>query len=581
MVYRVGDLQQESQATWTISPTGLHPIDMTDIQASGSIVNGQYEGIVKFAAGQSSATISVGIKGDNIKEFNEQFILSLSKPIGTAIKSSSSTFTILDDDFSGSLSISGTNQVGSKLTAVSTVEVGTDSKFLGYQWLSMGKPIPGATKDSYTVMPSNLGEVISVVAIFNNQASTFQVTSKQLNAVVPLNHAPTGNVAVEGQLQSGSIIKAVQNLSDLDGLGKVNYKWFANETVIESNSSENLYLSDNLIGKTLRVEAFYVDGAGNRELISSAKTAPVSAYNEGTNSDDVLIARDVKTTLNGLNGNDILFGGSDNDTLNGGDGNDSLTGGRGNDNLNGGSGIDVAIFQGALQKYQINLKQGTIVDKTGLDGSDKINGVEILKFADLSINLQAKNDFATLSPELGQSLVELYIAFFHRIPDSNGLSYWIGELKGGKSLREIADSFYNSGVARSDLTGYSEKMTHTEFINRIYKNVLGREDGADPGGLEYWSKQLDSGHVSHGDLVLSILHAAHSFKGNASFGYVSDLLDNRYQVAKTLAVDWGISYNTDELNISKSTATLNLISANNTTDAIELIGLPPYDFIMV
>lgn len=92
-------------------------------------------------------------------------------------------------------------------------------------------------------------------------------------------------------------------------------------------------------------------------------------------------------------------------------------------------------------------------------------------------------------------------------------------------------------------------MTNADFVNVVYRNVLGRPDGADAGGLAYWSGELAAGRESRGSLVSTILYSAHTFKGKPSakgtaqdgYGWVADLLDNKLAVAKTFAVDWGLT----------------------------------------
>ena len=76
-------------------------------------------------------------------------------------------------------------------------------------------------------------------------------------------------------------------------------------------------------------------------------------------------------------------------------------------------------------------------------------------------------------------------------------------------------------------------MINADFVTVVYKNVLGRPDGADAEGLAYWSGKSADGIASRGALVSTILDSAHTYKGDASFGFVADLLDNKITVAKT------------------------------------------------
>ena len=86
-------------------------------------------------------------------------------------------------------------------------------------------------------------------------------------------------------------------------------------------------------------------------------------------------------------------------------------------------------------------------------------------------------------------------------------------------------------------------MSNADFVNVIYKNALGRKDGADASGLAYWTGKLTDGSASRGALVSSVLDAAHTYKGDDTFGYVADLLDNKIAVGKTVAINYGMEIN--------------------------------------
>lgn len=95
-------------------------------------------------------------------------------------------------------------------------------------------------------------------------------------------------------------------------------------------------------------------------------------------------------------------------------------------------------------------------------------------------------------------------------------SHWIDQAKNGMSIPAIADAFYAVGVQYTALTGFSASMTNADFVNTIYRNVLGRKYGADTEGLAYWTGELSAGHATRGRLVSTILDSAHSFKGDAT-----------------------------------------------------------------
>jgi len=184
-------------------------------------------------------------------------------------------------------------------------------------------------------------------------------------------------------------------------------------------------------------------------------------------------------------------------------------------------------------------------------------------------------------------LEELYVAFFNRTPDADGLEYWIGRFKAGMTINEIAEAFYAAGVYFSDQTGYTPDMTDTQFVQKVYDYVLGRPNmPADDPGVAYWSNELalyaQTGGVqgkSRGVLVSTILDAAHNYKGgqiDPAYSWVADLLDNKIVVSESFAVDWGLNYNTLEESITQGKAIAAAITPTSIDAAIALIGIEPW-----
>ncbi len=288
----------------------------------------------------------------------------------------------------------------------------------------------------------------------------------------------------------------------------------------------------------------------------------------------VQINADVQA-LNGSASNDQLSGSEVNDLINGMAGDDQLTGAGGNDVIEGGNGVDTAIYRGKLTDYRVKVFGDVyqVYSKNGADGSDTLSHVEKLQFSDMTVNLTVQSLAAGAPAANVQRLMELYVAFFNRVPDADGMAYWIGEMQSGRSINQIADIFYGAGVQFSSLTGFTATMTNTDFINVIYKNVLGRADGADAGGLNYWNAELTSGRASRGSLVSTILDAAHSFKGDSTWGWVANLLDNKIAVAKAFSVDWGLGYALPDDAIKHGMEIAAAVTPTDTTAALALVGI--------
>jgi hypothetical protein len=91
-VNRTGDTTGTSTASWSVAGSGTNPADTSDFSATS--------GTVSFSAGQTSKTVTVGVKGDAIAELDENFTVTLSNPsVGTAIgATATATGTIRNDD---------------------------------------------------------------------------------------------------------------------------------------------------------------------------------------------------------------------------------------------------------------------------------------------------------------------------------------------------------------------------------------------------------------------------------------------------------------------------------------------------
>jgi serralysin len=278
---------------------------------------------------------------------------------------------------------------------------------------------------------------------------------------------------------------------------------------------------------------------------------------------------------------DWLYGTSASNALNGGGGDDYLYGGGGSDVLTGGTGTDTAGYAGALREYAVR-KSGSSIQvqhKPGTDGTDLLFSIERLQFSDATLDLTARAKAAAVPAATLQTLVELYVAFFNRVPDAEGITFWVDRSAAGTSLASIANSFYTAALQYPQLTGYSSNMTNAAFVDKVYRNVLGR-NGADADGLAYWTGALASGRETRGSLVKTILDSAHTFKGNAQFGYVANLLDNKYAVGKYLSIDLGLGYTDAQTAISKGMAVAAAVTPTDTQAAIALVGISSADFAL-
>ena len=456
----------------------------------------------------------------------------------------------------GSVTISGIAMQGQSLTASNTLADVDGLGPVSYQWQASGIDIAGATANVLVLAQGQVGKPVTVLARYTDAGMTVeQRSSAATAAVVNVNDLPTGAVTISGVPAQGQTLTANNTLADADGIGAISYQWRAGGIDIAGATGNTLVLSQAQVGRPVQVQASYTDlGQTNERLISGATPAVASTGMSvvGTEGSDVLGGNAISNTFFGLGGNDLLIGGA---------------------------GKDIAAFSASLANYAIS-KTATgysVRDKTGADGTDTLSSVEALSFTDKSINLQIQAQAAAAPAADVIRLIELYVAFFNRTPDADGLAYWIGQKVGGLSINQIAESFYSAGVQFSSLTGFNSSMSNVDFVNVVYKNVLGRTGGADAQGLAYWSGELASGNASRGSLVSTILDSAHTFKGDAAFGFVADLLDNKIAVAKKVAIDYGLNYNSANDAVTSGMAIAAAVTPTNLAAAIELIGVNPFD----
>ncbi|MBR7799130.1 peptidylprolyl isomerase [Undibacterium fentianense] len=200
-----------------------------------------------------------------------------------------------------------------------------------------------------------------------------------------------------------------------------------------------------------------------------------------------------------------------------------------------------------------------------------------IKFTDFTVSLLAGDKSKTIAAADLNSLIELYIAFFNRVPDAEGMIYWISEIKAGKTIEQLADNFYSAAITLTEVTGYSDSMSNSDFVKKIYKNVLGRDE-VDQEGLNYWTTELNRGSKTRGNLIRTIVGVAHGFKGDSQYGWVADLLDNKVTIGTYFSIQQGLNYNTPTESITKGVAIAAAVTPTDISSAKNLIGVNDSQF---
>ena len=101
-------------------------------------------------------------------------------------------------------------------------------------------------------------------------------------------------------------------------------------------------------------------------------------------------------------------------------------------------------------------------------------------------------------------LTQMYNAAFKRLPDPDGLRYWIGNfISGIDDDRAVASSFLASEEFNER---YGEDVSNAQYVETLYVNVLGRD--YDQEGYNYWLGNLNSGLETRYELLLGFAESA-------------------------------------------------------------------------
>ena len=181
--------------------------------------------------------------------------------------------------------ISGTAQAGETLTAgtsgIADADGLTNVEY-GYQWLADDADIPGATDSSYTLTDNDVGKAIKVKVSFTDDRDNEEsLTSAATASVAAKPNTPaTGLPTISGTAQAGQTLTAqTSGITDSDGLtnAEYSYQWLADDADISGATDSTYTLTDDVVGKAIKVKVSFTDDRDNEESLTSAATAQVSA----------------------------------------------------------------------------------------------------------------------------------------------------------------------------------------------------------------------------------------------------------------------------------------------------------------
>ena len=185
--------------------------------------------------------------------------------------------------------IGGTAQAGQTLTADTSGiadQDGLDDAEFSYQWLrndgNDDAEIAGANSETYTLAPDDEGKTIKVRVSFTDDAGTPETLTSAAtgNVAAKPNTPATGQPTISGTAQAGETLTAdTSGVTDEDGLANVdfNYQWLADDADIQGATDSTYGVSDNDVGKAIKVRVSFTDNANNQESLTSTATDAVTA----------------------------------------------------------------------------------------------------------------------------------------------------------------------------------------------------------------------------------------------------------------------------------------------------------------
>lgn len=127
-------------------------------------------------------------------------------------------------------------------------------------------------------------------------------------------------------------------------------------------------------------------------------------------------------------------------------------------------------------------------------------------------------------------VIQLYIGYFNRAPDPDGLGYWVAQMQSGISAVAIANSFAQQPEALANYAFLNAPIAGAadRFVSSIYDNLFKRMP--DASGLAYWTAELAQGK-SVGRIIVDIINGAQ--------GADKTLIDNKVAAAQNYVSNLG------------------------------------------
>ncbi|MFO1072646.1 MAG: Calx-beta domain-containing protein [Geminicoccaceae bacterium] len=431
-VTRSGDSSMAVSAAWAASGSGSSPANAADF-VGGALPFG----LVSFAAGETSKTITVSVVGDYAYEASEGFTVTLASPTGGAtIANAAATGTIQNDDGAPTLAIAAANadrlegNAGTTDFTFTVTRSGDTSTAASASWSVNGSGVNPADGADFAggVLPSGTvsfaaGETsrtitVSVLADGTYEPSEgFAVTlSSPVGATIATttaygtiqNDDPSGPVPIVGD-DLANTLYGTAGADVIQGLGGDDRLYgYGGDDRLEGGSGNDIiepgFGNDTVYGGIGTDKVSYYNDAGTAGLVIDLRTDIATRGAEtdrlydvedidGGRGNDTIDGDDGANYLSGADGNDVVRAWGGNDTLRGGIGDDVLEPGAGVDTVYGGPGTDKVSYynETGTAGVTIDLTAGTAVRSGETDTLYEIENADGTRNADTIYGSAAVN----------------------------------------------------------------------------------------------------------------------------------------------------------------------------------------------
>jgi hypothetical protein len=199
----------------------------------------------------------------------------------------------------------------------------------------------------------------------------------------------------------------------------------------------------------------------------------------GSAGNDKIVVADHKDTK-------IVLG-TGNSTVTAGGGNDTVVAGLGNSTITGGTGDTVVVLSGNAASYTVTVNNGHAV----VTNIANTHTTDISKLQYVALDNGKALVFAANSVEA--SVATLYHTAFGRDAEAGGLNYWFDVVKGGASLKQVAQYFTSS----AEFAPFAAE-SNTAFVQDLYQHTFGR--AGEDSGVAFWLDAIAHGS-SRADLI--------------------------------------------------------------------------------